>query len=161
MILIVNYSSKYSASGRTRLPVTIADDADLSIESIKGALRDAFNIHPNVNVRIKYGGEICSDDKTIADYNIGNESTIELLRVSFASLLTHLVPIKQKIAITIHELLLPEIIHLGLANHSSLLHFSSKTSPLSTLLHRTTPRWKNYLFFSIKFSMRRKVWPMS
>jgi len=83
MLLIVNYSSKYSLIDRTRLPVTIADDCDLSIESIKGPLRDAFKIHPNVNVRIKYGNEICSDDKTIADYNIGNESTIELLRVSY------------------------------------------------------------------------------
>ncbi len=74
MSLIVNYFSNYSLIDRTRLSGPLADDCDLSIESIKGSLREAFKIHSNVNLRIKYGDEICSDEKTIADYNICNES---------------------------------------------------------------------------------------
>ncbi len=84
MILIVNYYSKYSSIDTTCLPVEFADESDLSIQSLIVTLREAFKIHPSVlNLRIKHGDGICSDGKTITDYNICNESTIELIRVSY------------------------------------------------------------------------------
>jgi hypothetical protein len=73
MLLIVNYFSKYSASGRTRLPVTIADDADLSIESIKVTLREAFKIPPNVNVRINMGAKYVAMRKLLLTTTSGTK----------------------------------------------------------------------------------------